>query len=229
MSPFVAKPLATLTVGETLRASRQEQGWSAAELARETNIHQRFIAALEEDRHAAIPGDVYLRQWLRTLASTLKLSSADLIAQWMAERTRGHSPARDEAAVGTKNFAFLRPTARHLRWLGAGIAAAAAVGFLGVRLYAVVAPPLLVLDEPSSQTTTLADTFSVEVKGHTAPEATVTINKQVVTAALRGEFSQTVPLHRGVNAITVSSRTKHSFSSTVQRVVIVEASEAAVP
>lgn len=216
MSPFTPRPLATLTVGELLAQARRRRGWSAAELARAARVNPKFVAAFEEDRHAGLPGDVYVRQWLRQLAVHLQLDGASLAAQWFDERRRVRRHA-DPAAAPTKRTV----TSRHLRWGAAGALGVAALGFLGVRLYAVVAPPPLAVTSPAAPTTSLGNVFSIEVAGTTAPEASVTVNGQVVTTAMGGSFSVTVPLHRGVNAIAVSSRTKHSFGATVRRVVTV--------
>ncbi len=219
MSPFSAKPLATLTVGELLAQARRRRGLSAAELARTAHVNPRFVAAFEEDRHATLPGDVYVRQWLKQLAGTLQLDGSSLARQWMDEREQVGRGGRPVAAAPAARAI----TSRQIRWAAAGAVAAAALGFLGVRLYAVVAPPLLSVTSPGAGTTALGDVFSVEVAGTTAPEASVTVNGQVVTTAVGGSFSVTVPLHRGVNSITVSSRTKHSFSSSVRRVLTVGA------
>ncbi|KKW34656.1 MAG: hypothetical protein UY81_C0066G0005 [Candidatus Giovannonibacteria bacterium GW2011_GWA2_53_7] len=219
MSPFAAKPLTTLTVGETIGRARQEKGWSLFELAKATNITPRFLRALEEDRHSAIPGDIYLRQWLRDISRTLKLNNHDLIAQWLTERTRGYSSQLQPTVAAKTHHRF---TARQLRWLGAVIAIIATLSFLGVRLYAVIAPPPLTLEQPHALTTTLTNVFSIEVRGQTTAEATVTINRQAVNTALHGDFSQIVPLHRGINTITITSRNKHGFSATLQRIVVVE-------
>ena len=216
MSPFNAKPLATLTVGELLIQARRQRGWSITELARTTGINQRFVTAFEEDRHIGLPGDVYVRQWLRQLATKLQLDGTNLASQWFAERLRvRHST--DITTSPTRHAI----TSRQLRWAAAGAVAIAALSFLGVRLYAVVAPPPLTITSPALGTTALGDVFRIELTGTTAPEATVTVNRQIVTTAVGGSFNVTVPLQRGINTITVSSRTKHSFSATVRRVVTV--------
>lgn len=219
MSPFNAKPLATLTVGELLVQARRRRGWSAAELARAAGVNPRFVAAFEDDRHAGIPGDVYVRQWLRQLAAQLQLDGAAMVTQWLNERKLVASGGRADVAAPAARAI----TTRQIRWVAAGAVAVAGLSFLGVRLYAVVAPPPLAVSSPAAATTVLGDVFSIEVSGTTAPEASVTVNGQVVTTAVGGSFSVTVPLHRGVNAITVSSRTKHSFSSSVRRVLTVGA------
>lgn len=217
MSPFNAKPLATLTVGEQLAQARRKRGWSAAELARAAGVNPRFLAAFEDDRHAGIPGDVYVRQWLRQLSNQLQLDGSALVTQWLNERKRVAGSGQTDA--GTPAARTI--TTRQIRWTAAGAVAVAGLSFIGVRLYAVVAPPPLAVTSPVAGTTALGDVFSIDVSGTTAPEASVTVNGQVVTTAVGGSFSVTVPLHRGVNAITVSSRTKHSFGAAVKRVVTV--------
>lgn len=218
MSPFNAKPLATLTVGEQLEQARRQRGWSAAEVSRATGIGLKFIQALEADRHDVMPGDVYVRRWLRQLGPHLQLNGEAMVAQWFEERRRVEHGGAAAAPARTT------VTPRQLRWTAAALVTLGALGFLGVRLYAVVAPPPLEISSPAAGTTSLSDVFSVEVSGTTAPEASVTVNGQVVTTAVGGEFNLTVPLHRGVNIVAISSRTKHSFTATVRRVVTVDSS-----
>jgi cytoskeletal protein RodZ len=69
------------TLGEVLRARRQELGLSLVELAETTRISRSYLRALEEDRLDAFPAEAYRIGFLRTYAGVLGLRLRDLPAQ----------------------------------------------------------------------------------------------------------------------------------------------------
>lgn len=217
MSPFTAKPLRSLTVGEELRQARLAAELGTAELATNLGIGERYLLALEEDRHAALPGDVYVRQWLRQLGNLLGLEGHNLAERWAEERRRasGRPAASLPTAAAGPRWTF---TSR-LRLSVLGVVSLAALAFLGSRLYAVVSAPPLTLTSLADEVTAV-EGYSVAVEGQTTPEASVTINGQLLTADRQGQFSYTVSLRPDLNAITVTARKRHSFVTTVARTVI---------
>lgn len=221
MSPFAAKPLTTLTVGETLRQAREEQGWKINELAKDTAIHPRFIQALEEDRHQDLPGDIYVRHWLRQLCVKFKLNSQNLVEQWLKERQIKDFHQPFTAPSISKIAPPLIITGKQLRWWAVGLVSLALIAFLGSRIYAVVNPPLLTITHPANNTLNLHNQFSLEITGQTNPEALVTINNQVLNADLNGNFTQMISLKKGLNQITITAKKKHGLSTVVQRTIIV--------
>lgn len=56
------------TVGQRLRAEREQRGLSVAEVARQLKLAPRQVEALESDDHAALPGDLFVRGFLRNYA-----------------------------------------------------------------------------------------------------------------------------------------------------------------
>lgn len=216
MSPFTAKPLRSLTVGEEIRQARLEAELSTAELAESLGIGERYLIALEEDRHGALPGDVYVRQWLRQLGATLNLEGRNLAQRWAEERSRASGrPSATPAAAGRTRSVL----ASRLRLSVLGLVALAALAFLGSRLYAVVSAPPLTITSLGGEVTS-ASGYSVAVEGQTTPEATVTVNGQLLTADRQGRFSYTVSLRPDLNLITVTARKRHSFVTTVERTVV---------
>jgi transcriptional regulator with XRE-family HTH domain len=67
------------TLGEILRETRESRGISLAEAERGTKIRQKYIAALEDDNLAALPGPVYARGFVRNYASYLGLDPQEII------------------------------------------------------------------------------------------------------------------------------------------------------
>lgn len=61
------------SIGDTLKSSREERGYSIEQVARDTNIARRFIIALEEENFSEFPGDTYLLGFLRNYSEYLGL------------------------------------------------------------------------------------------------------------------------------------------------------------
>jgi cytoskeletal protein RodZ len=60
-------------IGNSLRAARERQGLGYPEIELATKIRAKYIRALEEEDFTAIPGDAYIRGFLRTYAEYLGL------------------------------------------------------------------------------------------------------------------------------------------------------------
>lgn len=60
-------------IGNSLRAARERQGLGYPEIELATKIRAKYIRALEEESFDAIPGDAYIRGFLRTYADYLGL------------------------------------------------------------------------------------------------------------------------------------------------------------
>ena len=60
-------------IGNSLRAARERQGLGYPEIELATKIRGKYIRALEEEDFTAIPGDAYIRGFLRSYAEYLGL------------------------------------------------------------------------------------------------------------------------------------------------------------
>jgi hypothetical protein len=60
-------------IGNSLREARERQGLGYPEIELATKIRSKYIRALEEEDFTAIPGDAYIRGFLRTYADYLGL------------------------------------------------------------------------------------------------------------------------------------------------------------
>jgi transcriptional regulator with XRE-family HTH domain len=73
------------SIGERLRHAREQQGRSLADLAAETCILSRYLAAIEADDPKPLPGEFFYRNFVRQYASALRLDlsliNADLAAR----------------------------------------------------------------------------------------------------------------------------------------------------
>jgi hypothetical protein len=87
-------------IGSSLRAERERLGLSLKEAESETRIRARYLEALEEERFDDLPGEAYVRGFLRSYAAYLGLDGAQYLAAYRA-RVRVPQPAIAPVPVGT--------------------------------------------------------------------------------------------------------------------------------
>lgn len=69
-----------MTIGQRLRAAREEKGMSIGDVARRTCIQPKFLHALDEDNLGVIP-DSHRKLFVREYAKALELDPAEFLSQ----------------------------------------------------------------------------------------------------------------------------------------------------
>ncbi len=77
---------ANQTIGSSLKLHRERRGMSAAELSRVTRIPMASIEAIEADRFDELPGEVFVRGFLRAYAQAVGLLPAEILARFTSSR-----------------------------------------------------------------------------------------------------------------------------------------------
>jgi len=100
-----------LEIGSTFREARIRRGVELAEVEAETHIRTRYLEALENDRFEVVPGEAYVRGFLRTYADYLGLEADLFVDEYNArfappkeplpELTRGRIEPRRLPTRGT--------------------------------------------------------------------------------------------------------------------------------
>jgi hypothetical protein len=117
-------------IGNSLREARERQGLGYPEIELATKIRGKYIRALEEEDFTAIPGDAYIRGFLRTYAEYLGLDGdvyVDEYASRFITSWRDELPPRPERRrIRTRERPFER---RAVLLVLAGIVLVAALVF----------------------------------------------------------------------------------------------------
>lgn len=79
-------------IGNTLRQARERKGLSLADVERDLNIRPRYLAALEEERFDALPGEAYVKGFLRTYAEYLGLDARLFLDEYKARTQEREEP-----------------------------------------------------------------------------------------------------------------------------------------
>src|SRR3954468_12570417 len=91
------EPRDELTLGAALRAAREAAGLTVEQVSADTRIRATLVRDLEADRFASSGGAVYARGHVKSIASTLKVDAAPLLA--LFDKAEGNPPIELPTAV----------------------------------------------------------------------------------------------------------------------------------
>ena len=103
--------------GEHLKREREMRGVSLEEISAATRISVRFLEALENEQWERLPGGIFNRGFIRSVARFLGLDEENLVAEYAME-----THERPEIAVWTKE-----PVRKRTNWAAIGSVIAVAI------------------------------------------------------------------------------------------------------
>ncbi len=74
------------TVGQYLRELREERKMSVEEVSRATRVPMASVERIESDRFDELPGEVFVRGFLKSYARSLGVPADDVMARYTASR-----------------------------------------------------------------------------------------------------------------------------------------------
>lgn len=207
------------TLGEKLRRLREEARLSLEEFAESSGIQPRFVQALEAGQYDRLPGEAYVRNFLRIYADQFHVNP-DRVFELYRKESRVVRPVTPDVLTPPKAL----PQPHAIRWhrvfkrLLLGACVAGLLVYLGLKVRTILTPPQLTVTSPAADMTTQAP--SILVEGVTEREATVTINGQQALADPSGHFAETVDMEPGLNIIKVAAKKERSRKTTISRQVV---------
>lgn len=220
MTAFSIRSLSGIeTLGDKLRCLREEARLPLEEFARVSGIQPRFVQALEAGQYDRLPGEAYVRNFLRIYADQFHVNPERVFELYRKESKVVRSATPD---VLTPPKALPQPHAirwhRVLKRSAVSLCIVALLVYLGLKVRTILTPPALSLTSPAQDMTTR--TPSILVEGATEHEATVTINGQQALTDQNGHFAETLDLEPGLNSIKVAAKKERSRSTTISRQVV---------
>jgi len=206
------------TVGQILQAARNGQKIDLKDVARITKIRSNFLAAIEADDYAQLPSGTVAKGFIRNYSEFLGLHPESVQAVFrrdFAENDQGQIVPRglsqpvSEVSVWTPRTTLIA---------GITLVFTVFVGYLFFQYLNLTGPPSLKIFQPSDKTEITDQT--VEVSGATDPEATISVNGQLVALEKGGRFSFRLPITDGENKISVTATSKYGKTTVVTKTVI---------
>lgn len=229
MSPFIVKPLLPADhLSQRLRQARENLGLSLDTAARQLNISKHYLQSLEEGAWQELPGEFYLKTFLKKYALALGFSWPKIEKEASKEMARFKK-------WQSSSYQRQEPTRAHLMVLPKIIQkiiifsfVAVLLVYLGLKIYPITQPPVLTIFSPAEERTISAKNELV-VSGHTEKNALVKINSQEVFPDETGYFSLTLDLSMDLNLIKIEAKKRYSPSVIISREVIVSNVNAGSP
>src|SRR4051794_19910891 len=109
-------------IGDSLREARTRRGLSAADVQKGIRIRERYLTALEEERWELLPGEAYVKGFLRTYAEFLGLNGTLYMDEYNAQ-----AAAQEEEPIVPESLA---PRSGRSSLLTRTIVGALAIGIL---------------------------------------------------------------------------------------------------
>lgn len=72
-------------IGEQLRKAREAKGLSISDIEKATKIQSRYLEAIENNNFDKLPGDFYVRAFIRQYAQIVGLDGKELLSQYQGE------------------------------------------------------------------------------------------------------------------------------------------------
>lgn len=205
------------TVGQILQTARNAQKLDLKDVSRITRIRAHFLEAVEVDDYGQLPSGAVARGFIRNYSEFLKLKPESVLAIFrrdFVENEQGQIVPRGMVKpVSEVSFWTPRTT----------IIAAITLVFTLFGTYLVyqyrilTGPPPLHLIAPIKNLATTEPT--VEVVGITSPEATISVNGDLVALEKGGRFFLRLPLVTGDNTISVIATSKFGKTASQTRTV----------
>ena len=212
------------SLSERLKDRRQQLCLSLAQATEATNVSIKYLEALESSCHQRLPGEVYARCFLKVYAKFLGLDENEILALYQSEQkiyTKTKKPDDNDFKKPVKRISqfHLMVTPKLIRGIIVGLLALIVLVYLGVKIKAIVTPPVLVINSPADNLVTSRN--FIEVGGQAESETILEINGQQVIADDDGNFSETLDLQLGVNVIEIKAEKRHGQQTKIYRQVVV--------
>ena len=88
-------------IGQKLRNARIKKGYTIDDLQQITKIQKRYLIAIEEGQFDHLPGDFYVRAFIKQYSDAVGISSDDLLEEYKAEIPNSQ-PTQEQAPEETK-------------------------------------------------------------------------------------------------------------------------------
>ncbi len=212
---FEIKKISQETLGEYLKAIREQLQLTLPEVAQKTGILEKFIVAIEHGQYQILPPDAYTIGFLKKLAGAYSISCEDLLEQFKKEKDLFLQTDREKVNVpkGLKAlFAEFSVTPKLISISAGLLLGVGAFAYVLIQVFSVNRTPELTILEPIPNT--VLSGSSIAFKGKTEPGVSVSVNGQNVMVKPDGSFETTLGAAPGQKDFQVVATNKFGKEKT---------------
>lgn len=196
------------TVGEILSIAREKKHLTLEQVEKTTKIRSKFITAIENNEFDKLPPGTFTKGLIKNYASFLGLPINETLAFYRRQANEEKSsPILPKEKRLSTQFSVTA--------IGIAILTLIFFAYLGLSYLRFAGSPTLTVSSPPKNA--IVSSEVVEVLGKTDPDATITINNQVVPLNENGSFTAQITLSPGLNTLTITATNKFQRQTVVSR------------
>lgn len=211
-----------MNIGQILRHTREEMGFSEKEAADDLQIPLKFIISLERGGWDKLPARVYSRGFLKKYAEYLELKSEEVLKEFDEEWSQVLPVENQEIIHGEpayKKWLLFLNRQKVILMISFAAILIAGVYFLYEFRFVIRSPELTVVSPPKDEITT-QDSFPIS--GKIEKESVLTLNGRPVYTNDKGEFSDSALISKGLNTLEFEVTNRFGKTNKVVRYILVK-------
>ena len=205
-----------IRIGQRLQEERIRKGLTVEEVSKAIKIRPSFIIAIEKGDYTKLPSSTYAQGFVRNYIRYLGLSEKETIAvfkrEFDAEKTFRVLP---EGFTRSKDFSGRKQHIHHTVFLFLGIVVIIVGYILFQYRYAFINPPLEVTSPPKN----IVTNNIIVVAGKTDPNATLSVNNELVSLDSQGNFAKRIDIFPGETVLAIKATNKFGKETIVEKTV----------
>ncbi len=216
---FISKKISSETLGEKFKKAREEKQMDLLKIEELTGIQMKYLIAIETGNYQEIPGEIYLKNFLKIYAKTLELNLKEIFELYQKERVFLHKK-NSNIFPKAKNKVYLLFISNIFKKSLIGIVLIIFLFYVFFEVKNIISPPILIIHEPSDNL--ILSESIIKIIGKTDIGANVSINDQEIFKNSDGSFNKIINLQPGLNLIKISAQKKHSREIIKYRKIMVK-------
>lgn len=217
MSSFKVKKINSNSLGEKLRQTRENKKYSINKVCNISGIPVKYLQFLENEDWSSLPGEIYLKNFLKKYCKILGLNQSLCVQQYERQKKiiLNKKPIKKKKSLFEKIKEFVTPKKITLILLYLGVIIF--ISFVTVGIINYIRPPKIEIIYPEKNFATMEN--SIAVHGKTEPESILFVNDEAVGVSETGDFFVDVSLKPGLNTFDIVSQKKHSRKNYEQIII----------
>ncbi|HNV97038.1 MAG TPA: helix-turn-helix domain-containing protein [bacterium] len=218
MNSFKVKKIYSNSLGEKLRLTRESKKYSIERVCNISGIPVKYLCSLENEDWTSLPGEIYIKNFLKKYCKILRLNYGLCWAQYEKQKTavlKKSSSTKKRINPIQKIKEFITPKRLSLILLFVGIVSFVFYVAFGIINY--IKPPKIEIVYPEKNFATIEN--SIAVHGKTESESMLFVNDDAVGVSETGDFFIDVKLKPGLNTFDIVAQKKHSRQNHEQLII----------
>lgn len=207
-------------LGEKLTKRRVALGYDIKDIEKNIRIRAKYIEAIENGHYDKLPPDVYVRGFLKSYSSFLKLDENKVLKAYIRERgiIENTKKATKSPVVKPLETPKLVITPKTILFGGITLLALTIILYISWQVRILTAPPKISITAPGDNINIEAD--STYIEGRTDSGASLFINEVPVGIDQNGAFKEKISLQNGVNIVKVRAQNKLGKKTELTRTIV---------